>query len=340
MNKQQIKALSDYFSNYLAQLGKIKDIIPFDGGQSNPTYKVITQLGCYVLRKQPDGELLKAAHAVDREYKVLVALQNSKVPVAQPIHFCDDRSVIGTLFYVMEFADGRIFWDPALPELDNHSRNEIYLEMARILAALHEINPKHIGLGDYGKPGNYFERQLSRWKRNYFASIEQPDPNMTDLITWLEQNMPEEDGLVSLIHGDFRLDNLIFSHHHLQAIALLDWELSTLGHPFADLGYQCMQLRMSREGALKGLGDINRVDLGIPSEQQYIALYCQYRGIESIPNWTFYLCFSFFRFAAILQGVFQRAQQGNAASSKALEYGKMAPELAKIAVDLINHNEQ
>ena len=336
MNKQQLKSLYQYLAIQLPALGEVISLEPFSGGQSNPTYKLISERGTYVLRKQPDGELLKAAHAVDREYRVLSALQQSAVPVPNVLHFCDDTSVIGTMFYVMTFADGRIFWDPSLPELTNSQRAAVYREMSRILAAIHDIKPNTVNLADFGKAGNYFSRQLSRWQRNYLMSVDQVDPNMQRLIDWLNNHITPDDGLVSLIHGDFRLDNLIFSHDSLNAIALLDWELSTLGHPYADLGYQCMQLRMARNGALKGLDGIDRSALGIPTEQEYIAQYCQHRGLSHIPNWTFYLCFSFFRFAAILQGVYHRAIQGNAASEQAIAYGQLAPVLAQMAVTLLD----
>jgi aminoglycoside phosphotransferase (APT) family kinase protein len=262
-------------------------------------------------------------------------LQGSEVPVARAIHLCADRSIIGSLFYVMSFVPGRIYWDPTLPELDADQRGAIYSEMNRVLAALHDVDVTAVGLDDFGRPGSYFERQISRWSGQYRATEIDSIPAMDKLIEWLPQNMPADDGKVSLIHGDYRIDNIIFETDGSRARALLDWELSTLGHPYADLAYQCMQWRMARDGVIPGLGDIERESLGIPSETQYVAQYCERRGLEGIPDWNFYLVFGFFRFAAILQGVLKRAVDGNASSRKAFEYGALAAPLANLAVALI-----
>jgi len=256
--------------------------------------------------------------------------------VPRAIHLCSDRDVIGSLFFLMSYQPGRIFWDPTLPDVDLHQRGAIYAEMNRVLAALHDIDIAAVGLEDFGRPGNYFERQVSRWSRQYRASEIEPIAAMDRLIEWLPQNMPADDGLVSLIHGDFRIDNIIFDTDSSRALALLDWELSTLGHPYADLAYQCMQWRMARDCVIPGLGEIERETLGIPSEQQYVAEYCERRGLAAIPHWNFYLVFSYFRFAAILQGVLRRAVDGNASSSKAFDYGALAPILARDAVALID----
>ena len=307
----------------------------FAGGQSNPTFLIEAASGKYVLRCKPPGELLKSAHAVDREFKVMSALGDTEVPVAKAYHLCEDNSVIGSMFYLMEYIDGRVIWDPALPEQDNINRREIYAEMNRVLAALHSVDIDAVGLSDYGRPGNYFERQINRWIKQYQASEIKTIANMNRLIESLPKNTPADDNRISLVHGDFRLDNMMFSQRENKVLALVDWELSTLGHPFADLAYQCMQLRMNPDAAIQGLGDIDRKDLGIPTEQEYVASYCERMGIDTIPNWNFYIAFSAFRFAAILQGVKKRAVDGNASSEKAHKMGEMVAPLAEMAVALI-----
>lgn len=316
----------------------------FEGGQSNPTFKLETATQQYVLRRQPPGKLLKSAHAVDREFKVYQALANTDVPVPKVYHLCEDRDVIGSMFYVMELCEGRIFWDAALSELaSNEERTQAYEQMGTVLAAIHSVNLDAVGLADYGKPGNYFERQLSRWTTQYKASEIDVIPAMDQLIDWLEKNMPEDDGRVSLVHGDFRLDNMIFSPSEAKIIAVLDWELSTLGHPFADLAYQCMQLRMPgspagskrKSGTMSGLAGVNRDALGIPTEKAYIAKYCERMGIEKVEHWAFYLAFSFFRLAAIAQGVAKRAHDGNASNKEAMKVGAYVAPLAMAALGVI-----
>ncbi len=273
---------------------------------------------------------------MDREFRVIDALRGSGVPVARAIHLCRQRDVIGSLFYIMSYEPGRIFWDPTLPGLENSQRGAIYDEMNRVLAALHDIDVGAAGLADFGRPGSYFERQVSRWSGQYRASEIEPIPAMDRLIEWLPSNLPVDDGQVSLIHGDYRVDNIVFDTARPRVRALLDWELSTLGHPYADLAYQCMQWRMDRECAIPGLGQIDRAALGIPDEDAYVSRYCERRGFATIPGWRFYLVFGFFRFAAILQGVLKRAVDGNASSKKAFEYGALAPRLAAMAVELID----
>ena len=330
-----LAALNGYLAQHVPAVGAVTSAEKFSDGPSNPTFLLATDSGRYVLRRQPPGELLKSAHAVDREYRVIAALVGSEVPVARAFHLCEDRSVIGSLFYLMSYVPGRIFWDPTLPELDNTGRRQIYAEMNRVLAALHDVDVGAVGLTDFGRPGNYFERQVSRWSGQYRASEIEPIPAMDQLIEWLPRHLPTDDGKVSLIHGDYRIDNIIFDSEDTSARALLDWELSTLGHPYADLAYQCMQWRMQPDWVIRGLGDIDRASLGIPSEAEYVAEYCSRRGFDEIPDWNFYLAFSFFRFAAILQGVLKRAVDGNASSSKAFEYGALAPPLAAMALELI-----
>jgi aminoglycoside phosphotransferase (APT) family kinase protein len=315
----------------------------FAGGQSNPTFLLKAASGNYVLRRQPPGALLKGAHAVDRECRVLVALAHSDVPVARAHHLCQDVDIIGSMFYVMSFEQGRIFWDPALPELERAQRAPLYNELIGVLAKLHDVDVDAVGLGDYGKPGNYFERQIGMWTRQYRAAETGSIAAMETLITWLPANLPPDDGQRSLVHGDYRLDNLIFEAtepFEPRVLALLDWELSTLGHPLADLAYFCMCLRLPSSGHISGLADKDREQLGIPLEAQMVAQYCALRGIGAIDHWPFYLAFSFFRLAAILQGVLKRAQDGNASSEKAVQVGQMAGHLAQLAVTLIEQENK
>ncbi len=308
----------------------------FRGGQSNPTFRVTAASGVYVLRRQPPGKLLKSAHAVDREFRVLAALAGSDVPVPRVYHLCADRDVIGSLFYVMEYCDGRIFWDAAIPEVDRDERGAIYDEMNRVLAALHRVDIDTVGLAGYGKPGNYFRRQYERWTTQYRASQMRHIEPMEDLVTWLDGNIPADDGRIAIVHGDFRLDNLIFDRRSPRALALLDWELSTLGHPFADVGYLCMQLRMPQNvGTMSGLRGKDLAALGIPDESTYVARYCERVGIDGIDNFEFYVAFSFFRLAAIVQGVAKRAAEGNASSENAAEVGRFVEPMAQLAIEAI-----
>ena len=328
--------LNTYLSDQIDQFHGLEKVEKFSDGQSNPTYLLHSKSGFYVLRMQPMGTLLKSAHAVDREFRVIQALQRTEVPVPEAIHLCEDKSIIGTLFFIMSYEPGRVFWRPDIVDINIPQRTQIYAEMNRILAALHEIDVVATGLQDYGRPGNYFERQINRWTQQYRASEIGTIAEMDTLINWLPKNIPVDNGMISLIHGDYRIDNIIFDQHQTHAKALLDWELSTLDHPFADLAYQCMQWRLPQDCVIPGLGDIDRKPLGIPTEEEYINQYCQLRGLSGITDWPFYLAFSFFRFAAILQGVMKRAIDGNASSSKAFEYGKLAPVLAKMTVEIVD----
>lgn len=331
-----LKRTGAYLEAHMIGFKGLNKAEKFSDGQSNPTFLLSADSGLYVLRRQPPGDLLKSAHAVDREYRVMTALRDSDVPVPRTYHLCTNRDVIGSMFYLMSFENGRVFWNAALPDLDNTQRAKIYAEMNRILAALHDINPQDVGLDDYGYPGNYFARQVGRWSKQYRSSETSTIADMDRLIGWLPDNMPQDDGSVSLIHGDYRMDNIMFHASEERAIAVLDWELSTLGHPFADLAYQCMQWRFDYDTVLPGLGKIDRASLGIPTEEEYVAHYCKRRGLAGIPDWNFYLVFGLFRMAAILQGVLKRAIDGNASSSKAFEYGTMAPRLAAMAVEIID----
>jgi aminoglycoside phosphotransferase (APT) family kinase protein len=307
----------------------------FKGGQSNPTYRIDAASGTYVLRRKPPGLLLPSAHAVDREFRVLQALHGSAAPVARPLHLCRDESVIGSMFYLMEFVDGRIFWDPSLPGLEAHGRADIYDGIIDALAALHTVDAAAVGLADYGKPGSYFERQIGRWTEQYLASRTRTIPAMDALIRALPGRCPADDGVVALAHGDFRIDNLMFHPSLPRVVAIVDWELSTLGHPLADLGYFCMALRLPRNPALPGLAGLDRDALGIPDEAALLARYSRLTGRPIPADWAFVLAFSFFRLAAIAQGVAKRAEQGNASSDKAAQAGQMTEMLATLGVQVL-----
>jgi aminoglycoside phosphotransferase (APT) family kinase protein len=308
----------------------------FDTGQSNPTYLVETPGERYVLRRKPPGKLLKSAHMVEREYRALRGLESAGFPAPRALGLCEDESVAGSVFYLMGYVEGRIFWDPALPGMTPAERAAIYNSMNRTLVELHGVDVAAAGLSDYGKPGNYFARQLQRWSEQYRSSETTAFPDMDQLIVWLGQNTPPDDGRVALVHGDWRIDNMIFDTSSARLIAVLDWELSTLGHPFADLAYQCMQWRLPNAGESRGLADLDRAALGIPSEADYVAAYCRRAGIAAIPDWTFLLAFSFFRYAAIAQGVFKRSLDGNASNpERARIIGKAVPIMARLAAELI-----
>ncbi|MGB1612659.1 MAG: phosphotransferase, partial [Arenicellales bacterium] len=316
-----IPALEHYLAADVPEIGRLSKVEKFAGGQSNPTFLLTGQHGRYVLRSKPRGKLLKSAHAVEREYRVMRALYETNVPVPRALCLCEDVSVMGAVFFIMSHEDGRIFWNPSLPELIPADRSAIYTDQIRVLAALHSLAPQSIGLGDFGRPGNYFERQFSRWTDQYRASETNTISQMESLIAWLSAHMPSDDGQNALIHGDYRLDNLIMSADHPKIQAVIDWELSTLGHPFADLAYFCMCLRMPNQGQIRGLGGIDRLPLQIPSESEIVSAYCALRGIDRMDNWPFYLAFSFFRLAAICQGVMKRAIDGNASSERARQVG-------------------
>ena len=328
--------LSAYLSQHIKGFTGPLTSSKFDGGQSNPTYRLDTQNKSYVLRSKPPGKLLRGAHAVDREFRILSALESTDVPVAKAYHLCEDDNIIGSMFYVMEYVEGRILWDPVLPGMTPEQRSAIYTEMNRVLAALHSVNIVDNDLESFGKPGDYFARQINTWTKQYQSSETQHIPAMQALIEWLPANIPQDDGLVSIVHGDYRLDNMMFHPDRDEVIAVLDWELSTTGHPYADLAYQCMQHYMPHGKGLPGLAGADLQALGIPSESEYRDMYCQRMGIDEIPNWNFYLSFGLFRLAAICQGVLKRAIDGNASSEKATSYGEIVTPLADIALELAN----
>ena len=329
-------SLEKYLGAHLAGFTGPLTADKFATGQSNPTFLIETRVKKYVLRRKPPGVLLKSAHAVEREYAVMHALAATDVPVPRVLILCEDVSVIGTAFYLMDHVAGRIFWDPALPELPHAERGAVYDAMNRALVALHAVRPEKVGLADFGRPGNYFARQLSRWSDQYRASETGVIPEMDRLIVWLGANAPPDDGRVGIVHGDYRIDNMIFDAVKPEILALLDWELSTLGHPFADLAYQCMQWRLPSVGTFRGLGGLDRAAHGIPTEDEYVALYRERAGIGEIKSWPFCLAFSFFRLAAILQGVKKRALDGNASNpARALQMGENVHVLARMALEVV-----
>ncbi|PCI85293.1 MAG: phosphotransferase family protein [Hyphomicrobiales bacterium] len=328
--------LETYLNDNITGFGTLTSMDKFSDGQSNPTYKLQTANKAYVLRAKPPGKLLGSAHQVDREYRVMNALAASNVPVPQMHHLSTNDNPLGVMFLVMEFIDGRIFWDPALPNATNADRTAIFNQMNNTLAALHSVNIEAAGLADYGKPGNYFVRQTGRWIKQYHASELVANPQIDRIIDWLNDHMVEDDGQISLVHGDFRIDNMVFNTDHPQLLAVLDWELSTLGHGLADLSYQCMQWRLPASAALGGLGGLDRAELGIPSEQDYIGQYLDKCSLPPIDNWDFYLIFSIFRLIAIVQGVIKRSQDGNASDPKSTNrMQKVSTHLTEMAIGLI-----
>ena len=305
----------------------------FQGGASNPTFLLTGGDGhLYVLRKKPPGQLLSSAHQVDREYRAMKALAGH-IPVPVMRALCEDPEVIGTAFYIMECVDGRVLWDPSLPDLTNAQRGAYYDELNRVIAALHNVDYQAIGLGDYGKPGNYIERQIGRWSKQYKAAETEVIEAADQLIEWLPKHIPAGDE-TRIVHGDYRIDNVMFHPTEPRILAVLDWELSTLGHPLVDFGYHMMTWRMSSGAATRGLGDVDLPSLGIPTEPQYRAQYLQRTGRTQdvgAAEWNFYLVFNLFRLAGIVQGIAKRAQQGNASNEQAVAAGKRARPLAEQA---------
>jgi aminoglycoside phosphotransferase (APT) family kinase protein len=303
------------------------EVRQFRGGQSNPTFLLSTPGQRYVLRRKPPGKLLPSAHAVDREYRVITALRGAGIPVARSYALCEDDALIGTAFYVMEYVEGRVLWDQSLPDLQPAQRAAIYDELNRVIAALHQVDYVAVGLADYGKPGNYLARQIARWTKQYRASETERIEAMERLMEWLPQHIPADDE-TRVVHGDYRLDNVIFHPTQPRILAVLDWELSTLGHPLADFSYHCMYWRLSPT-LFRGIGGLDLNSLGIPTEEEYVATYCSRTGRQRIEHWDYYMAYNMFRLAGILQGIMGRVVDGTAASEHALEQGKRARPLAE-----------
>ena len=337
-----VAALTAWLEAHLAGFAGPMSTEQFKGGQSNPTFKLITPRATYVLRAKPGlaAKLLPSAHAIEREYRVMAALRSQGVPVPEMLALCDDESVIGRAFYIMGFVDGRVLWNQALPEAGRDERGAIYDEMNRVIAGLHKIDVQAVGLADYGKPGNYFERQIGRWGKQYVASLGSPGPQPIDamdrLIEWLPAHMPasaRDETRVAVVHGDYRLDNLVFHATEPRVLAVLDWELSTLGHPLADFSYHCMAWHIP-PGAFRGIGGLDHAALGIPVESAYVARYCERTGFttpqELAGDWNFYLAYNLFRMAAILQGIAKRVEDGTASSEQARQAAAGARPLAEL----------
>lgn len=321
-------ALGDYLRAQGLGNGSVPGLAAFSGGQSNPTYRVTTEQGCYVLRMQPPGPLLPGAHAVDREYRVMGALQGTGVPVPRMLAYCGDAAILGTPFYLMEFLEGRVLMDQSLPGMDTQQRGAIYDEMNRVIGDLHALDYPSLGLGDFGKAGDYFARQIARWSRQTQSSTLPVPDAMRRLMDWLPQHLPAGDA-TALVHGDYRLDNLVFHATEPRVIGVLDWELSTLGHPLADFSYQCMAWHIPST-VWRGIADKDLDGLGIPQESDYVRRYAERTGRDAAEHWDFYMAYNLFRMAAILHGVAQRAAAGNANAADAFETGAKAAPLAEL----------
>jgi aminoglycoside phosphotransferase (APT) family kinase protein len=324
------RALEPYLERHIEGFSGPLAVEQFRGGQSNPTYLVTAAGRRYVLRAKPGpaAKLLPSAHAVEREFRVISALAREGVPVPRTYCLCEDESVIGRAFYLMEYVEGRVLWEQSLPGMTREERAGVYDEMNRVIALLHRVDHRAAGLSDYGRPGNYLARQIARWSRQYQASETDRIEAMDRLIAWLPENVPPGEE-TAVVHGDYRMDNLIFHPREARVLAILDWELSTLGHPLADFSYHCLSWHIP-PGEFRGIAGLDLASLGIPSEADYIASYCARTGREAIEHWDFYLAYNFFRIAAILQGVMKRALDGIAASAQALDAGRRARPLAEL----------
>ncbi len=320
------ETLAAYMKEHVVEFAGPLDVQQFKGGQSNPSYLLTTPMKKYVLRRKPPGKLLPSAHAVDREYKVLTGLAGTGVPVPRTYCLCEDEAVIGTIFYIMDFVDGDIEWDPALPHFSNDQRRTAFDSMNASIPALHGADYKACGLEDFGKPTDYLARQINRWTKQYKASETETNDAMNNLMAWLPENIPAGDE-TSIVHGDYRLDNTILDRDSKKVIAILDWELSTLGHPIADFSYHCMTWRLEPD-LFRGLYGLDLPALGIPTEEEYVRTYCQRTGRSGIDNWDFYMAYNMFRLSAILQGIMGRVVDGTASSPHAREMGQRAKPLA------------
>ena len=329
--------VTEYLSENVCGFSGPIEVEKFQIGQSNPTFLLKTPAKNYVLRRKPPGFLLKSAHAVDREFRVQSALAGTDVPVAKMHHLCEDDDVIGTMFYVMDAIDGRNHTLPTMPDVDNVRRGAVIDEMNRVLAALHDVDIDAVGLSDYGAPGNYFERQIGRWSKQYRASETVEVPAMNELMERLVEQMPEDDGQRTLVHGDYRIDNMMFEHDGPNCLAVLDWELSTTGHPYADLAAVIMQWQMPANKEGRGFEGVDRAKIGVPTDNQFIESYCQRRGIGQIDNFGFYLAFNFFRMTGIIQGVLKRAVDGNASNpERGIQMGQYVPVFANAGLQALN----
>ncbi|HSA83232.1 MAG TPA: phosphotransferase family protein [Geminicoccaceae bacterium] len=325
--------LEPYLKAQLRELSGPMTTERIGGGQSNPTYRLRFGERAVVLRKQPTGELLPSAHAVDREHRVMAALAQTGVPVPEMLHLCIDRSVIGTLFYVMEALDGRVVHDCSIPGVSPLERAAMYDSMNDVLARLHQVDWQAVGLADFGRPGNYFARQISRWTRQWHASKTREIPEIDELIAWLPANLPAGDDETAIVHGDFRLGNLMFHLREPRVIAILDWELSTLGHPLADLAHNCLLWHATR-AMYYGVEDLDQAALGIPAEADYVRRYCERTGRRDAVT-AFHLALAMFRFAVIFEGIAQRARIGTAAAANAEQVGRLSVAYAERAYALI-----
>jgi aminoglycoside phosphotransferase (APT) family kinase protein len=325
-----VGALDAYLRERVAGFRGPLEVEQFKGGQSNPTFLLRTPGASYVMRAKPApaAKLLPSAHAVDREYRVITALGGTGVPVPRTFALCEDENVIGRAFYVMDYIEGRVLWDQALPGMSRDERRAIYDEMGRVIAQLHGVDYKAIGLETYGRPGNYLARQIDRWTKQYRASETEPIEAMDRLMVWLPGAIPPGDE-TTIVHGDYRLDNLVFHPTEPRVLAILDWELSTLGHPLADFSYHCMSWHIP-PAQFRGIAGLDLAGLGIPTEAEYVATYCRRTGRDRIGHWDFYLAYNMFRLAAILQGIMKRALDGTAASREAADAGKRARPLAEM----------
>ena len=322
-----VTSLERFLREHVEGFGGKLEVEQFKGGQSNPTFMLKAAEKRYVLRRKPPGKLLQSAHAVDREYRVITALHGIGFPVAKTYCLCMDDAIIGTAFYVMDYVAGRVLWEPSLPQMGKEQRGAYFDELNRVIALLHSVDYAAIGLADYGKPGNYIERQINRWTKQYRASETERIGAMENLIEWLPKNIPQGDE-TTIVHGDYRMDNVMFHSTEPKMLAVLDWELSTLGHPLADFAYHCMTWRLT-PGQFRGMMGVDFKALGIPTEQEYVSAYCRRTGRDHIPNWDFYMAYNMFRLAGILQGIMGRVKDGTAASAHALEQGKRARPMAE-----------
>ena len=326
-----VDRLEEYLHGHVEGFERPLQVRQFKGGQSNPTYLLKSPSGNFVMRRKPPGKLLKSAHAVEREYQVISALHRAGFPVPEPFLLCEDEQIVGTTFFIMEFVAGRIFWDLDLPGISPAERAAIYDNVNDTIARLHALNYAELGLAEYGRPGNYFARQISRWSKQYVASEIEPIAAMNKLIEWLPQNIPDDES-TAVVHGDYRLDNLILHPTEPRVMAVLDWELSTIGHPLGDFTYHLMAWQMPDIGiGSSGLKGKDLAGLGIPTEEEYISRYCERTGRDGgIENRDFYSAYNFFRIAAILQGIAGRVRDGTAASSHAERAGKAVQPLAEM----------